>query len=131
MLSWTVFKVIIYILSIYPYQLTSYFLNKVTPDAVTDLVVGSSSYNSLTLKWSHPSIGDMPVTSYKLEYKEAVDGATTKTSITSASSHVITGLKPYTNYTIRVMAKSRVGEGLWSAPIEFTTDQAGKQSSHK
>ena len=102
-----------------------------TPDAVTDLAVESSRYNSLTLKWSRPSTGDMPVTSYKLEYSEAVYDATTKTSTATASSHVITGLKAYTNYTIRVMAKSRVGEGLWSAPIEFTTDQAGKRSSHK
>ena len=57
--------------------------------------------------------------------------STTKTSTTTASGHVITGLTAYTNYTIRVMAKSDVGEGLWSASQQFTTDQAGKRSSLK
>ena len=100
-----------------------------TPNAVKDLAVESSSGQSLTLKWSRPSTGDMPGTSYNLEYSEVVDGVN-KNDTTTAISHVITGLKPYTNYTIRIMAISTVGEGLWSTPIVAETNQGGSLFSH-
>ena len=39
---------------------------------------------------------------------------------------VLTGLHPWTNYSIRVSASTRAGEGKFSKPIHCITHQDGK-----
>lgn len=47
-----------------------------------------------------------------------------ETKITSSLSTVLHGLQPYTNYTIQVLAYTRAGEGVQSASIICTTEEA-------
>ena len=105
-------------------------LTTVVPDAVTDLTVDNVLARSVTIKWTRPHPGDMPITSYRVECNEDANPASSKTATASASAtdRAISGLKPYTEYRFRIMAITSVGEGLWSAFITSKTGQAGALS---
>jgi len=71
------------------------------------------------------------VQGYKLLY-EAASGAASdsqtgrETKISHALSTVLHTLAPYTNYTVQVLAYTKVGEGVASNPVSCTTGETGK-----
>ena len=93
-----------------------------------DLTLQRSDAGSVSLKWTHPQSGDMAITLFRIWYAESNNLVASKTDIVygTATSHVITALHPYTEYTIKIMAISALGNGFWSAPIKAQTGQAGK-----
>ena len=44
---------------------------------------------------------------------------------TAATSIMINGLQPWTNYSVHVAAMTRIGEGVRSPPINCLTDEDG------
>ena len=80
---------------------------------------------STLVTWSYnPGTVEMPVTAYNLEYRNS-------TSIDDISLGVvlrkqIINLKPYTAYSVRLIATSVLGKGLWSNVRNFTTKTASK-----
>ena len=45
----------------------------------------------------------------------------------SSTIYWLTGLQPNTSYSVKIMALSKLGEGLWSVtPLKFTTAEIGK-----
>jgi len=65
----------------------------------------------------------MPVT-YNLEYRNST--STEDISLGAVLSKRIINLKPYTAYSVRVLANSVLGKGLWSNFQNFTTKTASK-----
>ena len=45
----------------------------------------------------------------------------------SSTIYRLPGLQPNTSYSVKIMAVSKLGEGLWSVtPLKFTTAEIGK-----
>lgn len=59
-----------------------------------------------------------------IDFLDFPDYVGRETKITSSLSTVLHGLQPYTNYTIQVLAYTRAGEGVQSASIICTTEEA-------
>lgn len=51
-------------------------------------------------------------------------GATIKNTVRGSTKTKITGLSPFTKYSIRVRAFTRKGPGPWSEPVQFQTAAA-------
>ena len=80
---------------------------------------------STLVTWPYnPGADEMPVTAYNLEYRNS----TSREDITLGVvlSKLITNLKPYTLYSVRLVATSDLGKGLWSNFQNFTTGTASK-----
>ena len=66
----------------------------------------------------------MPVTAYNLEYRNST--STSDIPLGLVLSKRIISLKPYTAYSVRLIATSVLGKGLWSNFQNFTTKTASK-----
>ena len=80
---------------------------------------------STLVTWSYsPGVDEMPVTTYNLEYRNST--STEDISLGAVLSKRIINLKPYTAYSVRVLANSVLGKSLWSNVQNFTTKTASK-----
>ena len=95
----------------------------------TDVDVTKVESRMATVQWTNP--GDDPAmksaTSSQLRYSNQEGTWDVKTT-TLTTSHTLTGLTPYTNYTVKVLLVDSAGRGLWSAELEFTTDLEGQSA---
>ena len=80
---------------------------------------------STLVTWSY-SLGadEMPVTGYNLEYRNST--AIDDIYLGAVLKKEIINLKPYTAYSVRLIATSVLGKGLWSNFQNFTTKTASK-----
>ena len=80
---------------------------------------------AVTVNWKKPSQGqhEGDIASYLIRYNRMEDphNVTLVKAPAGARAHHISGLAPYTNYSVQIAANSTVGMGLWSKPLEFTT----------
>ena len=87
---------------------------------------GNIKARSTSVTWSYsPASDELSINEYTLQYQNG----SFKGDITlpgGSSSTDLINLKPYTYYSVRMMAKSALGEGLWSGLVNFTTKTAGK-----
>ena len=72
----------------------------------------------------NPGADEMPVTAYNLEYRNST--STLDIHLGLVLSKRIISLKPYTAYSVRVLANSVLGKSLWSNFQNFTTKTASK-----
>ena len=80
---------------------------------------------STVVTWSYsPGADEMPVTAYNLEYRNST--STDDITLGVVLSKLLTNLKPYTPYSVRLVATSDLGKGLWSNFQNFTTGTASK-----
>ena len=80
---------------------------------------------SALVTWSYnPGVDEMPVTAYNFEYRNST--FIEDISLGAVSSETIINLKPYTLYSVRLIATSVLGKGLWSNFQNFTTRTASK-----
>ena len=80
---------------------------------------------STLVTWSYsPGADEMPVTAYNLEYRNST--STDDITLRVILRKQIINLKPYTAYSVRVLANSVLGKGLWSNFQNFTTKTASK-----
>jgi len=86
---------------------------------------GDVKARSTTVTWTYsPPSDEAPIVSFYLHYqnKSFVDDITLESALlTKKSIH----LKPYTSYSVRMMAESVLGKGDWSSLVNFTTSTAG------
>ena len=75
----------------------------------------SSGSAALTVSWTAPS-SDVPITGYKLSYKESSE----RNLAASTMTYTITNLQPGTLYQVRVRAVSPIGEGEYGMQSETT-----------
>ena len=80
---------------------------------------------STVVTWSYsPGADEMPVTAYNLEYRNST--STDDITLGVVLRKQIINLKPYTAYSVRVLANSVLGKSLWSNFTNFTTKTASK-----
>ena len=80
---------------------------------------------SALVTWPHNSGADeMPVTAYNLEHRNST--STLDIHLGLVLSKRIINLKPYTAYSVRLLASSVLGKSLWSNFQNFTTKTASK-----
>ena len=80
---------------------------------------------STLVTWSYsPGADEMAVTTYNLEYRNST--STEDISLGAVLRKRIINLKPYTAYSVRLIANSGLGKGLWSNFQNFTTKTASK-----
>ena len=80
---------------------------------------------STLVTWSYsPGVDEMPVTGYNLEYRNST--SIDDISLGAVLRKQIINLKPYTAYSVRVLANSVLGKSLWSNFTNFTTKTASK-----
>ena len=80
---------------------------------------------STLVTWSYnPGADEMPVTAYNLEYRNST--STRDIPLGLVLSKRIISLKPYTAYSVRLIATSVLGKSLWSNFQNFTTKTASK-----
>ena len=80
---------------------------------------------STLVTWSYsPGADEMPVTTYNLEYRNST--SIDDIPLRAVLRKQIINLKPYTAYSVRLIATSVLGKGLWSNLQNFTTKTASK-----
>ena len=80
---------------------------------------------SALVTWSYnPGADEMPVTTYNLEYRNST--STEDISLGAVLSKRIINLKPYTAYSVRLIANSVLGKSPWSNVQNFTTKTVSK-----
>ena len=80
---------------------------------------------STLVTWSYsPGVDEMPVTDYNLEYRNST--TIDDISLGAVLRKQIINLKPYTAYSVRLIATSVLGKRLWSNFQNFTTKTASK-----
>ncbi len=85
---------------------------------------------NITLTWTEIDCLDRNgvITSYMIQYREGTNTDMTITTPSSATTHVITGLKPFTQYTFTVAGVNSVGSGSFSNASQVTrTAEDSKQ----
>ena len=80
---------------------------------------------STLVTWPYnPGADEMPVTAYSLEYRNST--STEYITLEAVLRKQIINLKPYTAYSVRLIATSVLGVSLWSNFQNFTTKTASK-----
>ena len=80
---------------------------------------------SALVTWPYnPGADEVPVTAYNLEYRNST--SLDDMSLGAVLSKRIINLKPYTAYSVRLIANSVLGKSPWSNFQNFTTKTASK-----
>ena len=106
------------------------------PDAPTDMQVVEINSRSIKLSWSTPFNGNLPITSYLVQYSDeqtafqqgeskahsnaAIHNITIKTNECVAT---LTQLRPARVYYARIIAENRLGTSEASSVIDVSTDE--------
>ena len=89
------------------------------------------SSSSVRVYWSPPQLHlqNGPLTGYKISCSPSPSGSRASASASSnSSSAMVTGLAAYTQYSCKVAARSRNGDGPYSRPSVVVTAEAGMSS---
>ena len=107
-------------------------VNPTVPSVPLAVTLEASTSTSLQVSWSTPTFSNGPILTYRVEYtgvdtENAVNGSFFVTSFleSSTTSVTISGLVPFSTYTIGVRASTSVGAGP-TAFIDATTGEAGE-----
>lgn len=98
-------------------------VDKEPPTVPTNVHAENISSTSATIKWT-PSTDNVAVAGYQIVYADA-SGAE-KTVESTGASVTLSGLKPDTAYTVKVLAVDTSGnKSAYSKPLSITTSSAG------
>ena len=82
---------------------------------------------SVKVNWSSPNLGDSTLTSYKMQYKKTSDSSwVDKDAGSSTGSTTLTGLKPFTDYKIRMKLNTDLQSNLYSPILSVKTTSDSK-----
>ncbi|XP_033606866.1 Down syndrome cell adhesion molecule-like protein Dscam2 isoform X4 [Cryptotermes secundus] len=92
-----------------------------------DVICTPVSAHDLQVSWHPPDRSHLHgiVQGYKLFYEpveERYEPGKRESKVTTATTAVLHGLKPFTNYSIRLLASTRAGDGVVS-PVTFCTTE--------
>ena len=105
-------------------SLTSSFL--VPGDGPRPVMAFPVNQTAVRVTWGPPSLPNGVITSYTIYYATPSDIVLSVGG--EVMSHVLQGLRPYTNYTIRISANTSKGEGPSSGGVVVRTLQDGEFS---
>ena len=104
-------------------------MNSDVPAAPSSVNVQSIQARTAEVKWDTPAQGpaEGSILSHILKYHVvgSPNNITTVPINSNPKTYQLSNLVPYTNYRVKIVAISNVGEGLWST-LDFTTDSASK-----
>ena len=91
------------------------------PFAPTDVTITNKTARTVSLSWTAPFNGNMPIIKYTVQYPGVIE-----VTMDSKSSITVGNLHPYRNYTFTVAATNGIGTGNFSDPSpQVETNQAG------
>ena len=98
----------------------------VVPTVPRSLTSVDTTDANVTLQWMEPDMPNGVIARYQVEYRVAFSDdsfvSQNATSLTNATSYIVTGLSPFTEYEFRVAAATRVGLGPYTGVVTtFTT----------
>ena len=109
-----------------------WYLTHTVPSVPLNVTLQVTTATSLLVSWSTPTFSNGPNLTYHVEYtgvdtENAVNDSFFMTSFleSSTTSVTISGLVPFSTYTIGVRASTSVGAGP-TAFINVTTGEAGE-----
>ncbi|XP_056427681.1 receptor-type tyrosine-protein phosphatase S isoform X6 [Hyla sarda] len=82
----------------------------------------AKSETSISLTWSPPRQDS--IVKYEVCYKEGERGNEIRKTFDPATSYLVEGLKPNTEYIFRLAARSNQGQGAWTTDIKERTMQS-------
>lgn len=98
-----------------------------------DVRCAALTSQSLQISWQPPPAHHTNglLQGYKLVFEPVLDDFTgtnedIETRKTTAQTTVLTGLRKYTNYSVQVLAHTRMGDGVLSAASYCQTEEDGK-----
>nr|XP_020660413.1 phosphatidylinositol phosphatase PTPRQ [Pogona vitticeps] len=103
-----------------------------TAETVPDFPPQNITYRNISsseieLSFLPPSVPNGIIQSYTIYLREA-DGTEERIINTTSLSLMITGLKTYTKYVVKVSSSTSKGEGVCSAPLSIMTDEDAPSS---
>ena len=104
-----------------------HFVNPLTlpvptaPPRLVKIVLEKVTSTSVLLTWCPPPVDTTngPITAYILEYGES-DSSSPPNSVSLSGAvveHTVTGLKPHTQYYVKVAAENTAGRGPFCEPV--------------
>lgn len=105
------------------------------PDTPSDIQIVEINSRSIKLAWSQPFNGNLPITSYFVQYSDNRSSLTQINNKDNSKSvynltiknneclAVLTQLKPAKTYYVRLIAENRLGVSDSSSIIDVTTDE--------
>ncbi|KAM4050702.1 receptor-type tyrosine-protein phosphatase S [Anomaloglossus baeobatrachus] len=82
----------------------------------------AKSETSISLTWSPPRQDS--IVKYEVCYKEGERGSEIRKTFDPATSYLVEGLKPNTEYIFRLAARSNQGQGAWTLDVKERTMQS-------
>ncbi|XP_044124260.1 receptor-type tyrosine-protein phosphatase S isoform X7 [Bufo gargarizans] len=82
----------------------------------------AKSETSISLTWSPPRQDS--IVKYEVCYKEGERGSEIRKTFDPATSYLVEGLKPNTEYIFRLAARSNQGQGAWTSDVKERTMQS-------
>ena len=99
------------------------------PDPPRNVRISLLSSTSVVVSWDDPYDNKGVIDLYIVHYFCADrNRCADRQSTTTEHNYTITGLYPYTNYTIVILAHTNAGDGQDSTPLTITTLEAGEMS---
>ncbi|KFM60834.1 hypothetical protein X975_15368, partial [Stegodyphus mimosarum] len=93
------------------------------PSAPTNVTISSVTNVSINIEWNEPQPFTGPILSYSIKKTNTVTQLSEVIPV-QTTSYSITGLSPYTNYSVKVRAFTSVGPGPWS-DVYYSLTRAG------
>ncbi|KAG8183435.1 hypothetical protein JTE90_023191 [Oedothorax gibbosus] len=94
------------------------------PSAPLNLNLTSSTNASISVQWEEPIPTNGPILGYFIRWEKTLDSKDNKSSLfnqTASLNYEIVDLDPYTNYSIKISAKTKAGYGPWSEYLIAST----------
>ena len=111
------------------YLIQSFSILSTAPTlSVSDITISSVEARSMSVSWNEvPCIGQNgPITGYLLYYTNTIFNDTVNITGGDNRQYILTGLTPYTNYTVTVRAYNDAAIGPTSNEIIQQTIRSGK-----
>lgn len=87
----------------------------------------AKSETTISLTWTPPH--HHSIVRYEVYYKEGERGHEIRKTFDRATSYLVEGLKPHTEYILRLAARSNQGQGAWTPEVRERTMQSDLKKS--
>ena len=107
----------------------AFFLTITAPTGSPGVPTASMTMStSITLTWTEIDVAERNgvITSYIIQYREGVNRNITINTQSKSTTHLITGLKPFTQYTFTVAGVNSVNTGPFSNKTIVVTAKEGE-----
>ena len=102
----------------------SFFFQERPGEAVLSVII--PKVTTASVAWCYSPGADEAPTSITLHYWNSTFSSILNLQPGSSFFTVLTQLKPFAHYSVKVRASSVLGDGLWSTAMNFTTLAEGK-----